>query len=229
MTYFVFTCFHFVFISVIFIDKATPATLLEFKDRIANTIVTIEDNWSIEFKIYRSNISIPSKNEKLEDATTNNNNSKNILYSVSFPELEQTVIIKNGMSMLTTTKPHKKLINSSSHNWYSAAFDNILQDKLSNIWNLRQVVKGDAGESFITRDKTQVKCCNLFTSTGFKGLVIQLQRQNLQVENIVDTLHSMGIRDYIYNDETLDPHATNGNVDSLDVNNVAQQFIKVLM
>lgn len=184
--------------------------------------MTIENNWSIEVKIYRSTIANSG------DVKGDNN----ILYSVSFPELEETCIIKNNMIMSTSTNTTEKLLDSSSQNWYNTTFDTILQDKLSNIWNLRQVVKGDAGESFVTRDKTRVRCCNLFTSTGFKGLVIQLERSNLEIDGIVDILHSMGIRDYTYNKDTLAPASVDKSERSkakASLSTVASQFIKVLM
>lgn len=180
-------------------------------------------------------------------------NRHKVLYSISFPQQQRSVLLKNGMGIVTTTKidgHSRKLIDSGSSVWYPDSMDTIISNKLSNMWVQRQLVKGDAGESFVTRDGLLIKCCNLFSSFGFKGLIIELREHKQEgeeedgttlnvdhfdvcVKSIIDILQSMGItkyktsRDVLKRDETVTTttQATNENTQLCDL---AFQYVNVL-
>lgn len=235
---------------IIFIDKATPATLVEFKDAVSSSILSIEPSWSIEFRTYRSQIK-----KRITATNTEEENRHKVLYSISFLQQQRSVLLKNGIGIVTTTKiddNSRKLIDSSSSVWYPDSMDTIISNKLSNMWVQRQLVKGDAGESFITRDGLLIKCCNLFSSFGFKGLIIELREQdkdddennnntnnnschgenfNICVKSIIDLLESIGITNYktsnevLRRDETTTSQPENENTHLCDL---AYQYVTVL-
>lgn len=225
--------------------------MVEFKDAVSSSILSIESSWSLEFRTYRSQIKkrVMSTGNGIESEEENRHK---VLYSIGFPQQQRSVLLKNGVGIVTTTKideNSRKLIDSSSSVWYPESMDTIISNKLSNMWVQRQLVKGDAGESFITRDGLLIKCCNLFSSFGFKGLIIELREQEQEeeevatalkvdhfdvcVKSIIDILQTMGItnyktsRDVLKRDETVTTttQTTNENTQLCDL---AYQYVKVL-
>lgn len=258
--------------TVIFMDKATPATLTEFKDAVSSSIISIESNWALEFRTYRSQVKKKlnnnNNNSNVNDSNTNieeeqnESDRNNVLYSLSFPQKKKNVLIKNGIAIVTTTSFDvdnentdsgtsnvRKLIDSSSSVWYPEQIDNIISNKLSNMWIQRQLIKGDAGESFITQDGLLIKCCNLFSSFGFKGLLIELKEAPLAntihttsiddnshftfcVKAILDILKTIGIKTYKISKDTLNKDTMspiNSNRDeNAELCDLAYQYVNVL-
>ncbi|CAI4063600.1 Srb2p SKDI_08G0860 [Saccharomyces kudriavzevii IFO 1802] len=100
------------------------------------------------------------------------------MYSITFHHhARQTVLIKDKSAVVTTAAaadiPPALVFNGSSTG-VPESIDTILSSKLSNIWMQRQLIKGDSGETLIL-DGLTVRLVNLFSSTGFKGLLIELQ------------------------------------------------------
>lgn len=260
-------------------DKATPATLTEFKDAIASSIISIESTWSVEFRTYRSQVKKKidtnnNYNNNLNDNTTNKEAAQNesernnVLYSLLFPQKEKNVLIKNKIAIVTTTSLDvdsenssttgtsnnvRKLIDSSSSVWYPEPIDNIISNKLSNMWTQRQLIKGDTGESFITQDGLLIKCCNLSSSFGFKGLLIELKEipkttnptstttttsvndnsnYTFCVKTILDILKTIGMKNYKISNDTLNedmvPSTDYNTNENTELCNLAYQYVNVL-
>ena len=72
-------------------ERATPATLTELKDALSNSILSVRDPWSIDFRTYRCSIkNLPADVSKL-------------MYSITFHHHgRQTVLIKDNSAMVTT-------------------------------------------------------------------------------------------------------------------------------
>lgn len=108
-------------------------------------------------------------------------------------------------------------------------FDQILSSKLSNIWNQRQVIKGEAGETFETTD-TLVRAVNLFSYTGFKGLLIELTSPedcsaedfDKSVQRMQTMLDGIGAKDIRLSQDNLNP----SNCDY--ISDLAYQYTRVL-
>lgn len=247
-------------------DKATPATLIEFKDAVSSSIISIESNWTLEFRTYRSQVkkkvNNSNNNSTNKEEEQNESERNNVLYSLAFPQRKKNVLIKNKIAIVTTTSldvdnentnPNtnsvRRLIDSSSSAWYPEPIDNIISNKLSNMWIQRQLIKGDAGESFITQDGLLIKCCNLFSSFGFKGLLIELKEApsannahtatiannshfTICVKTILDILKTIGIKTYKMSNDTLNKDAmspTGSNIDeNTELCNLAYQYVNVL-
>lgn len=193
--------------------------------------------------------------DELKEKEVEEEDRSKVLYSISFPQQQRNVLLKNGIAMVTTTKidsddtddnSSQRLIDSSSSVWYPEPMDTIFNNKLSNMWLQRQLIKGDAGESFTTRDGLLIKCCNLFSSFGFKGLLIELRENGLNgastvnnddfgiyVKSITDILETMGISNYktsnavlMKQDQFTTPTSrTNKNTELCDL---AYQYVNVL-
>lgn len=134
--------------------------------------------------------------------------------------------------MITTSSPSevpKDLIGNVSSTNSPEPFDQILSSKLSNIWNQRQVIKGEAGETFETTD-TLVRAVNLFSYTGFKGLLIELtspegataEEFDKSVQRMRTMLEGIGAKDVKLSQENLNPF----NCDY--ISDLAYQYTRVL-
>ncbi|CCF60108.1 hypothetical protein KAFR_0J00400 [Kazachstania africana CBS 2517] len=203
--------------TVIFIERATLATLSEFKDVLANILLSIGESWSVEVRPYRARIS-----------TTESSDFGKLMYSITFPSHDQkTVIIKDQKFALVTTSNVKNVSNDLLENNCTSGFidsmDSILTNKLSNIWDQRQLIRGESGETFITKLKSTIKAINLFSSTGFKGLLIEIDTTHAdEVQEVKDILKNIGIKDYQICQDSMDE--TNPNY----ICDLAYQYVKVL-
>lgn len=97
------------------------------------------------------------------------------------------------------------------------------------MWAQRQSIKGEAGETFETTDLL-VRAVNLFSNTGFKGLLIELTSSrdisrddfNEKVGSIRSLLQGIGMKDTKFSDERLDPSENNY------ISDLAYQYVRVL-
>ncbi|CAR29772.1 hypothetical protein ZYGR_0AD04560 [Zygosaccharomyces rouxii] len=207
--------------AVIFVEKATPGTLTEFKDILSNTLLSLLESWSVEFRTYRCLIkNLPPEASRL-------------MYSITFQHHDRkTILIKNKLAMITTSSPSevpRDLVDNVSSTNSPEPFDQILSSKLSNIWNQRQIIKGEAGETFETTD-TLVRAVNLFSYTGFKGLLIELtspedataEEFNKSVQRMRTMLEGIGAKDVKVSQENLNP----SNCDY--ISDLAYQYTRVL-
>ena len=107
--------------------------------------------------------------------------------------------------------------------------DVILSTKLSNIWSQRQSIKGEAGETFETTDLI-VRAVNLFSSAGFKGLLIELtsnegasqEEFEQKLENIRSILEGLSMKETRISYEQLDSPKTEYLCD------LAYQYVRLL-
>lgn len=206
---------------MIYVERASPATLTDFKDALADRLLGILEPWSIDFRTYRCLIkNLPSDASKL-------------MCSITFSHYERrTVLIKNKLALVTTSAPNdvsKGLMANGCCTGTPESIDAILSGRLSNIWTQRQSIKGEAGETFETTDLL-VRAVNLFSYTGFKGLVIELHSTEdateesfkRDVEKIRSILKEMGMGDVKVSGEQLDPSQTNF------ISDLAYQYVRVL-
>ncbi|AJU27137.1 Srb2p [Saccharomyces cerevisiae YJM270] len=204
--------------AVIFVERATPATLTELKDALSNSILSVRDPWSIDFRTYRCSIkNLPADVSKL-------------MYSITFHHHgRQTVLIKDNSAMVTTAAaadiPPALVFNGSSTG-VPESMDTILSSKLSNIWMQRQLIKGDAGETLIL-DGLTVRLVNLFSSTGFKGLLIELQADEAgefetKIAGIEGHLAEIRAKDYKTSSDSLGPDTSN------EICDLAYQYVRAL-
>ncbi|CCD23872.1 Srb2p NDAI_0C02120 [Naumovozyma dairenensis CBS 421] len=160
-------------------ERATPATLTEFKDELSNTLLNILDTWSIDFKTYRSTTSGTST------AIQESNSNSKLMYSITLShQNNKTVLIKNDtkiamiMAASKNEIPTELISNGCISDTNPIPIDVLLNNKLSNLWTQRQSIKGTGGETFQTTNKLLIRVINLFSSTGFKGLLIECEDQS---------------------------------------------------
>lgn len=197
---------------MIFIERATPGTLTEFKDLLAKQLLEVKETWSLDYRTYRSQV------RDSEDRNT-------LLYSLTFSHHDRrTVLMRGGSGLVlggttdnnnTTVPPQLQTCSTG----YSEPVDQLLNSKLSNMWTQRQVVRGDAGESLLVTGDVMVRIVNLFSSTGFKGLLIEVDGGS--VDTVLGLLKEMNVVDYkvAQEDNTSDNDATY---------KLAELYIKVL-
>lgn len=134
--------------------------------------------------------------------------------------------------MITTSSSNevpRDLLSNVSSTTNPEPFDLILTSKLSNIWSQRQVIKGEAGETFETTD-TLVRAVNLFSYTGFKGLLIELtssenastEEFDRSVNHMRTMLEGIGVKDVKLSQELLNPSS------SSYISDLAYQYTRVL-
>lgn len=206
---------------MIYVERASPATLTDFKDALADNLLGILEPWSIDFKTYRCLIkNLPSDASKF-------------MCSITFSHYERrTVLIKNKLALVTTSAPNdvsKGLMANDCCAGTPESIDTILSGRLSNIWTQRQSIKGEAGETFETT-KLLVRAVNLFSYTGFKGLVIELhsaedvtqEEFRKEVDKVRSILGEMGMGDIKISDEQIDPSKKNF------ISDLAYQYVRVL-
>ncbi|CUS23714.1 LAQU0S11e02608g1_1 [Lachancea quebecensis] len=207
--------------TVIFSEKATPASITEFHDILSNDLVSIKEKWSFEFKTYRLTVkNLPQGSSKLMHVITFTNRDN------------QSVIIKNNSAIITSSAT-EAVQSSLTLNGCSTGtldtFDNLLVSKLSNLWTQRQNIKGDFGSTFKTTELT-VRATNVFSYGGFKGLLIELECEDgvsdkdfdQRVMKIRHLLDEMSIGEYRVCSSSMDPKNYNFICD------LAFQYVKVL-
>lgn len=198
----------------------------------------MEEPWSIEFKTYRT----PIKNYS-EDSRSK------LMYSMNFSHHSNyNVIIKNKLGLLLSsdnmnenskTKDSRiqDLIENDCSTGFPESLDMLLGNKLTNMWEQRQILRGDAGETFRTMNCI-IRCINLFSSTGFKGLIIEIESIgneiaevfNNKINDIKDLLKEIRITDYQLSQDTLTEQTDMNQIDSDTDNlcNLAYQYVRVL-
>lgn len=202
-------------------ERASPGTLTDFKDALADRLLAILEPWSIDFRTYRCLIkNLPS------DASKS-------MCSITFSHYERrTVLIKNKLALVTASASNdvpKGLITSDCSAGTPESIDTILSGRLSNIWTQRQSIKGEAGETFETTSLL-VRSINLFSYTGFKGLVIELHSAEdateedfkKDVDVIRNILEELGLTDIKVSGEQLNP------LRSDFISDLAYQYARVL-
>ena len=90
----------------------------------------------------------------------------------------------------------------------------------------RQLIKGDAGETLIL-DGLTVRLVNLFSSTGFKGLLIELQADEAgefetKIAGIEGHLAEIRAKDYKTSSDSLGPDTSN------EICDLAYQYVRAL-
>lgn len=206
---------------MIFAERASPGTLTEFKDALSDTLLSFLEPWSVDFRTYRCLVkNLPPDASKL-------------MCSITFSHDEKrTVLIKNKLSLITASTPNdipKALLSNGCCTGAIESIDTILSTKLSNMWTQRQSIKGEAGETFETTDLL-VRAINLFSYTGFKGLLIELTSSRdiskddfeAKVGSIRSLLQGIGMKDTKFSDERLDPSESNY------ISDLAYQYVRVL-
>lgn len=206
---------------MIFIERASPATLTDFKDALSDSLLAFLEPWSVDFRTYRCLIkNLPEGTSKL-------------MCSITFSHHEKrTVLIKDKTALVTTSARHdvpKDLVANVCCAGTPESIDNILASRLSNIWTQRQSIKGEAGETFETTGML-VRAANLFSYTGFKGLLIELtsnenatsEQFRANVERIRNLLQGIGMKDAKISGELLDPSKSNY------ISDLAYQYVRVL-
>ena len=152
-------------------EKATPGTLIQFKDALSNTLLSIQDPWSVEIRTYRTQ--------------TYSSNTNAMMYSLNFSHHENnTVLVKNNIGTLFTSSKENNTVAHLRRSDCSTGFpediDSIILNKMTSLWDSKQVLRGDAGETFKVVDGV-IRCVNLLSSTGFKGLIIEIEEDPDQV------------------------------------------------
>ena len=167
-------------------EKATPATLIQFKDALSNTLLSIQDPWSVEIRTYRTQIY--------------SSNTNAMMYSLNFSHHENnTVLIKNNIGTLFTSNKENNTVAHLRRSDCSTGFpediDSIILNKMTSLWDSKQVLRGDAGETFKVVDGV-LRCVNLLSSTGFKGLIIEIEEEE-EEEETDQVSDSSGNNDFI--------------------------------
>ena len=220
--------------SVLFVERATPATLTDFKDSLANVLLSVEDGWSMEFRTYRTQI----KNYPGDSGAK-------LMYSLNFSfERELSVMVKGQTALLLSSDAAagalsadprvQRLVDSDCSTGFPESFDNLLSSKLSNMWEQRQVLRGDAGESFRTMGYL-VRCINVFSSTGFKGLAIQVEQDagddeaQLQdrIDEVKELLRGISITEFKVSSDRLTSSATKHSPNDY-LCDLAHQYVRVM-
>ncbi|KAG0669442.1 mediator of RNA polymerase II transcription subunit [Maudiozyma exigua] len=198
----------------------------------------MEEPWSIEFKTYRTHIKNYSEDSRSK-----------LMYSMNFSHHPRyNVIIKNKLGLLLSSDKINEsvkerdtriqdLIENDCSTGFPESLDMLLGSKLTNMWEQRQILRGDAGETFRTINCI-IRCINLFSSTGFKGLIIEIESIgkgsvevfNNKVNDIKDLLKEINIADYQISHDTLTEQTDLNPIESDTDNlcNLAYQYVRVL-
>ena len=129
------------------------------------------------------------------------------------------------------------LIENDCSTGFPESLDTLLGNKLTNMWEQRQMLRGDAGETFRTMTCI-IRCINLFSSTGFKGLIIEIESIgnetgeifNNKINDIKDLLKEISITEYQLSQDTLTEQTEMNSIESDTDNlcNLAYQYVRVL-
>lgn len=198
----------------------------------------MEEPWSIEFKTYRTSIKNYSEDSRSK-----------LMYSMNFSHHPNyNVIIKNKLGLLLSSDNMNEnskakdsriqdLIENDCSTGFPESLDTLLGNKLTNMWEQRQMLRGDAGETFRTMTCI-IRCINLFSSTGFKGLIIEIESIgnetgeifNNKINDIKDLLKEISITEYQLSQDTLTEQTEMNSIESDTDNlcNLAYQYVRVL-
>ncbi|AET38676.1 Srb2p Ecym_3176 [Eremothecium cymbalariae DBVPG len=203
--------------AVIFIEKATPSTITQFHDVLSTHVISVQEKWSFELKTFRSSVkNIPSDDTR-------------VMYSLTLTHRDnQTVTIKKHSAIVTGHHVTEQLTSNGCSTGFPESFDNIITSKLSNIWTQRQSIKGDFGSSYKTSDLV-VRAANVFSSSGFKGLLLELEGDessemdfDTKVETIQSLLDEISSREFKLSKDRMKDTEPNFLCD------LAYQYVKVL-
>lgn len=191
--------------AVILAEGATPASLTEFKDALSNSLVQVLEPWSVECKTYRPAGRMRASagnNGATNENLPANDTSTTPLHCITFAHHgKRTVMVRNGVAMATSAQtadiaqPCAPVTGPSLD-----PLDVVLAEKLANLWHQRQVLRGDVGDAF-ELEHVIVRAVNLFSPSGFKGLLIELQSRgqsnwSSELPPIENALKDIGIQGF---------------------------------
>lgn len=190
---------------MLFVNNATPSTITAFHDLISNELPTIEGKWSFQLKIFLNN-----KYSKPTSVASSQVPSR-YLYTLQLSYLpgKAISIINNTKALVTTTqlKNEEKATNydledttevdsvendrlrnqfecGAATDATSDPWNVFISTKLQSLWNLKQTIKGEGGNSYvvslgnITESKHEVfrvRTTNCFLHGVFKGFLIEIE------------------------------------------------------
>lgn len=117
------------------------------------------------------------------------------MYSLHLSHHKKTLLVKNNNVIITTINQNDipfDLIFNGCNSGTPSSIDNFLSNKLSNMWSSRQNIKGEGGESILTMNLV-IRMVNLFTNTGFKGMLLEIEAvdDNLEEEKFNECLEKI--------------------------------------
>ncbi|CCG23626.1 hypothetical protein CORT_0E00360 [Candida orthopsilosis Co 90-125] len=216
--------------AVILVQNATPDTIIQVQDQLANDLPMKKGKWNFAFRIFKNNpYAIP---REIADQEVQNPESK-FMYTLSpsyLPGSTFTLINGRSVGVFSSTiqeeakelglqtecipDPHLDLGATTGLN---DPFDVLANQKLQSLWTQKQMIKGDGGQIYeLENGNLCIRTSNVFLHGSFKGLLIQVEvseksfsMKNVTVSELISNiLKKYGIAGGNVCSDVLDVHSS---------------------
>lgn len=177
------------FFSVILVRNATPDTIIQFQDQLANDLPMKKGKWNFAFRIFKNNqYAIPNEVAHQGSLST----ESKFMYTLSPSYLPgSTLTLINGRSVgvfsstireeatelgLQTECIPDTHLDLGATTGLNDPFDILANQKLQSLWTQKQMIKGDGGQIYeLENGNLCIRTSNVFLHGSFKGLLIQVE------------------------------------------------------
>lgn len=181
-----------------FIENKSLETSETIYNNLLNELPIVRNKWSFTFKRYRNNAFLV---EKKADGTVEKPKVMD-LYTLSLSYLnDSTIVLINDESggvfssnietetqqdLFTILKEHVIKGAMSSPN---KTFDFFISQKLKSQWTNKQTIRGEEGQIYeFSEHNYVIKTCNIFLHGNYKGLLVQIELNDVIDKNDRDML-----------------------------------------
>ncbi|KAI5957420.1 SRB2 [Candida margitis] len=174
--------------AVILVENASPDTIIQFQDQLANDLPMKKGKWNFAFRIFKNNpYAIP---QEIAHQELQNSESK-FMYTLSPSYLPgSTLTLINGRSVgvfsntiheeaqelgLQTECVPDSHLDLGATTGLNDTFDVLANQKLQSLWTQKQMIKGDGGQIYeLENGNLCIRTSNVFLHGSFKGLLIEV-------------------------------------------------------
>ncbi|KAI5949244.1 SRB2 [Candida theae] len=175
--------------AVILVHNATPDTIIQFQDQLANDLPMKKGKWNFTFRIFKNNpYAIP---EAIALQESQNPESK-FMYTLSPSYIPgSTITLINGRSVgvfsstineeatelgLQTECIPDEHLDLGATTGLNDPFDFFANQKLQSLWTQKQMIKGEGGQIYeLENGNLCIRTSNVFLHGSFNGLLIQVE------------------------------------------------------
>ncbi|KAG5418995.1 SRB2 [Candida metapsilosis] len=214
--------------AVILVQNATPDTIIQFQDQLANDLPMKKGKWNFAFRIFKNNpYAIP---KEVADQESQNPESK-FMYTLSpsyIPGTTATLINGRSVGLFSSTIKEEaselglqtecipdQHLDLGATTGLNDPFDILVNQKLQSLWTQKQLVKGDGGQIYeLENGNLCIRTSNIFLHGSFKGLLIQVEiseksirMKNTTISDLISRiLKKYGISEGNVCSDVLDSH-----------------------
>ncbi|ODV93143.1 hypothetical protein PACTADRAFT_35779 [Pachysolen tannophilus NRRL Y-2460] len=152
--------------AILLVEKALPNSITSFHDLLSNELPKTSGKWSFELKIYLNNKYSKPDNFNVQQVP----NKYLVTLTTSYLPNKTISMINNTKAIMTSSYLssndeidhfEKGCCNSTSLD----PFDFIISNKFQNLWNLKQSIRGEGGNSYeITVNNLNINDPNIIQS-----------------------------------------------------------------